>query len=112
MNEEQGSAQGFDPFHELLVDAIVGVGVPLLLAHEFEKTGMVVFTGNQHNPMWDWKRRALEACSTEALQELYGSLKSYLKADRAQRNEMAGQIVVPQGTPGSVHGHGHHTFEY
>lgn len=93
----QGSGEGFDPMKELVIDAIVGVGVPRLLAHEFEQTGMV------HEGLW--KRRALEACTLDALQALYGSLKSYQTAHSAQKKEMASRIVVAFDAPGAVHGH-------
>ena len=62
-------------FKQLLVDAICGVGFPsVFLAQECEKVGMATFTGNRHNHIWEWDRRALLAITTGALQELYDGL--------------------------------------
>lgn len=62
-------------YHQLLVDAICGVGFPTMtLGSECEKTGLAEFTGNQWNPAWKWDRKALFHVPVEQLQELYQGL--------------------------------------
>lgn len=82
----QAAAPQFDPFKELVIDALVGVGVPPLLGAELEKSGMAVYAGSRvdvgavtgqlrSEKAYEWSRKALNACKLEDLQELYGSLK-------------------------------------
>ena len=64
--------------HALFVDGIVGIGFPhYQVAIDAERGGLAVFTGNQWNEDWAWKRPALEELPTPTLQELYTSLKLY-----------------------------------
>lgn len=60
----------------LFVDAIFGVGFPnvetAIVACE---QGLAKHTGNEHMDAWTWDREALEALTTETLQNLYTGLK-------------------------------------
>lgn len=61
---------------EMLIDAIVGVGLPTLaIALEAERTFMASFTGSQHNQHWRWEESKLRVLTEEQLQALYYNLK-------------------------------------
>lgn len=63
-----------DDFRTLVMDAIAGVGVPTAaVGIAAEKAGLAVFYSPRQS--WVWVREKLAALSTEALQELYVSLK-------------------------------------
>lgn len=58
-------------FHQLIIDAICGVGFPsVLLAQECERVGMADYDGSS----WVWDRKALAKLPVETLQELYQGL--------------------------------------
>lgn len=60
----------------LLLDAIRGAGFPSAeYAAACERTGLAVFTGNQHNESWAWRAELLESWSEEKLQRLYEQLR-------------------------------------
>lgn len=60
----------------LLIDAICGAGFAgsITIASECERVGMACFVGNQHNPDWQWDRKALWNVAVDDLQELYSGL--------------------------------------
>ena len=77
----------------LIIDAICGVGFPsMIVASECEKLGLATFTGDQHNPEWQWSREALAGCRIETLEELYGSLRT----KREQQAAQSAQATAPQ----------------
>lgn len=60
-------------FHQLLIDAICGVGFPsVLLAQECERVGMADY--DSVTTRWLWDRKALSKLPVETLQELYQGL--------------------------------------
>ena len=65
----------------ILVDAIVGAGIPsITFAIKAEKAGLAVFTGNQYNEQWAWKRGALGEADIDALHDLYLTIKGVTHA--------------------------------
>lgn len=75
-NTEDVPAEEFNPFVELLLDAIQGVGFP---SHEVgvnaEQNGFAFWTGTQHKDAWSWNRTALAELGEEQLRDLYQGLK-------------------------------------
>lgn len=67
---------------ELLVDAICGAGFggSMTTAVTAEQQGLAKFTGNQHNPDWEWRRDALSALALNVLEELYAAIAACRKA--------------------------------
>lgn len=61
---------------EILIDAIVGHGVggSYEFAEAMTKAGLARFTGNQHNPEWQWNRDTLTFLSEDQLYDMYRSL--------------------------------------
>ena len=60
-------------YHQLLVDAICGVGFPsVVLAQECEQVGLAEY--NLYYQRYEWDRKALFHVSVEQLQELYEGL--------------------------------------
>lgn len=56
----------------LLIDAVRGAGFPSIqFAADMEAAGRALFTGNQHNPEWEWDGVYLSSASEEELQKLY-----------------------------------------
>lgn len=59
---------------KILINAIIGKGVASIEdCVVLEKAGYMRFTGNQHNPNWDWSRTALQDLTWEQLQQVYES---------------------------------------
>jgi hypothetical protein len=68
--------------HALMVDAIVGHGVPnIAVAEVAVREGLATFTGNQWNENWAWNRQALSNLTEPTLRELLVALRAY--ADRS-----------------------------
>ena len=62
------------------VDAICGKGFPdCQFAGHMVKDGLAVFSGNQWNEDWKWKREKLEKLSTDELKMLYYSIDFHTK---------------------------------
>jgi phage pi2 protein 07 len=59
----------------VLVDAVLGRGVPPEYADLWERAGLCVFTGNQHNERWSFLRSTLEQLNTDELYQLYCETK-------------------------------------
>lgn len=60
-------------FHQLLVDAICGVGFPsVILAQECESVGLAEY--DLYHQRFEWDRKALFHVTIEQLQELYQGL--------------------------------------
>lgn len=55
---------------QVLIHAIFGRGVPVSREDEFVNKGMAAFTGNQHNPRWDWTI-GIEKLTDDELLALY-----------------------------------------
>jgi len=70
---QEAFTPGFGISRDLIIDAICGRYVPDY-GMPYEKLGLAVFCGNQHNPEWRWDRRALERISLPQLCELYNRL--------------------------------------
>lgn len=65
------------PARCLLIDAIIGKGfVSTQQACVMTEKGLAVFTGNQWNEDWGWKRDALEKLTTEELVKLYDATEA------------------------------------
>ena len=57
-----------DSFKDILIYAIYGLGIEdEELAEGMRAKGLVEFTGNQHNPEWQWKISALQCVPIESL---------------------------------------------
>lgn len=60
------------PFKFILIDAIIGRGFPtMVFADKMEKAGLARWTGDQHNPEWEWDRGKLKALNLDELDEIY-----------------------------------------
>lgn len=65
-----------DPFKELIIDALCGAGFNSFeQSAKYERSGYASFTGNQHNPRWEWNRPALAQVSVDGLQQMYQAIK-------------------------------------
>ena len=66
---------------KMLIDAIVGQGPPIDLnaCLELENKGWLRFTGNQHNPSWEWDAKKLKDMSHQDLVLVYDDPMSLLK---------------------------------
>jgi hypothetical protein len=66
-------------YRTILIASLAGksVGGSINFAIQMEKEGKAVWTGNQWNEDWAWKREALEQMTTEKLEELF--TENYLK---------------------------------
>ena len=60
----------------MLLDAICGTDIPISLADDLERRGLVKFSGNQHNPSWSWIRARLAGFSLSELKTLYEQTKT------------------------------------
>ena len=62
---------------DILIDAINGIGTGSMDSSiEYEKIGLAIFTGNQHNPDWRFKQSKLDSMSEPELEDLYKNLSS------------------------------------
>ena len=57
--------------HEMLVDAVLGAHYSIDLIIGMTKLGFAQYTGNQHNPNWEWNREQLTKLDDERLKQLY-----------------------------------------
>lgn len=82
----------------LVIDAIVGIGFAgqITLASECERAGLAEFTGNQHNPDWEWRRNQLEKIDLEKLQELYTALREAREEGSATEPEEEKSLIQLQ----------------
>ncbi len=56
---------------ELTINAIVGKGfLSVRDALNMQDRGLAIFSGNQHNEKWDWKRRGLEQLELKELKAI------------------------------------------
>ncbi len=87
-----------NPYKEMLIDAIVGAGF-VSLEHGMlaERMGHATYTGNQHNPDFQWNRVALRQLSDEGLQEMYQKTKEYqwAQAEAAVQQVLKPSIILP-----------------
>jgi hypothetical protein len=61
-----------DCLKTLLIDAIIGVGFTNNgFAVQMVELSLAKFTGNQHNPEWEWCKKSLIEFNVETLKELY-----------------------------------------
>ena len=60
---------------QLLIDAVNGMSVSMGKCVEFEKLGIMDFTGNQNNPEWTFKASYIGGLSLEQLEELYSECR-------------------------------------
>lgn len=60
-------------YTELLIDGIVGAGFggSVAFAQAATLEGYATFTGNQHNPEWQWRRSRLEQLDQDQLLGIY-----------------------------------------
>lgn len=71
-----GEAENIKPGREMLIDAICGRGFPSeTYADKMAHIGLAVWTGNQWNEDWAWKRSGLQALTDENLLKLYQQLR-------------------------------------
>jgi len=61
---------------QILIDAIKGRGISdMQMCIEFEKVGLMEFTGNQHNPQWSFLDSKLQDTPLEELERIYSICK-------------------------------------
>jgi len=61
-----------DYMKRLIIDALRGSGTGSMENSVLlEKTGCAKFTGNQHNPKWEWNEEYLATLSVVELEKLY-----------------------------------------